>query len=293
MRFFQPPTPVGTSALRIQLCYLWRHRRLARLGRPRLLTEWVQHRKLHDRDPRLPLMADKVQAKDEVARLLGTSWIIPTLWHGDMLPAVPAWRFPYVVKSRHGSQHVQIVRNDADHRVAVARSRTWMKQPYGAWLDEWLYDRIPRGILVEPFIGTSRALPVDYKLFVFGGSVSFIQVHLDRANNHRWIVMDRQWRRTSKATLDADPPQPESLQKMIAAAERLGVGTAFVRADFYEVDGQPLFGELTFYPGSGLDKVEPLRLDLKMGKLWAAALAGGKSPACAISFGAKRGGDRR
>lgn len=273
MRFFAPPTAAGTSALRIQLCYLWRHRRLARLDQPRLLTEWIQHRKLHDRNPRLPLMADKVLVKAEVAKLLGERWVVPILWRGATLPTIPAWPFPYVVKSRHGSQQVQIVRNDADHRVAVKRSRAWMKQCYGAWLDEWLYGSIPRGILVESYIGTGEALPVDYKLFVFGGEVRFVQVHLDRAGNHRWIVFDRGWKRVSPATPDPDPPAPTTLPQMIAAAERLGAGFPFVRADFYEVDGQPVFGELTFYPGSGLEKVEPLRLDLQMGMLWAAASA--------------------
>jgi hypothetical protein len=266
-------TPVGTSRLRIQICYLWRHRRLARLGQPQLLTEWIQHRKLHDRDPRLPILADKVQAKIEVAAALGERWIVPTLWRGSVLPDVPAWPFPYVVKSRHGSQQVQIVRNEADHRIAVTRSRAWMKSGYGAWLDEWLYSEIPRGLLVEPFIGTGDALPVDYKLFVFGGRVSHVQVHLDRAGMHRWIVFDRQWRRASPATPDPDPPPPATLAQMIVAAERLGAGFPFVRADFYEVGGQPLFGELTFYPGSGLEHVEPAALDLEMGCLWAAALA--------------------
>ena len=271
MRFLPPPTPAGTSPLRIQICYLWRHGRIARLRRPQLLTEWIQHRKLHDRDARLPLMADKVRAKTEVAASLGERWVIPTLWRGSALPSVPSWSFPYVVKSRHGSQQVQIVRNDADHRVAVRRSRAWMKQSYGAWLDEWLYGQIPRGILVEPFIGPGDALPVDYKLFVFGGVVSFIQVHLNRGGEHHWIVMDRCWRRASAASLHPDPSQPTTLPQMIKAAERLALGFAFVRADFYEVEGQPMFGELTFYPGSGLEKVEPLSLDREMGMLWTAA----------------------
>lgn len=273
MRFLSPPTPAGTSALRVKLCYLWRHHRLARLGHPRLLTEWVQHRKLHDRNPKLPLMADKVRAKDEVTKLLGEQWVIPTLWYGGVLPARPAWPFPYVVKSRHGSQHVQIVRSDADHRAAVTKSREWMKQFYGAWLNEWLYGQIPRGLLVEPFIGTGTVLPIDFKLYISGGKVRFIQVHLDRAGHHRWIVPDRNWKRVSRCTGEPDPQRPATLKQMIIAAERLGADFPFVRADFYEVDNQPLFGELTFYPGSGLDKVEPRRLDLKMGMLWAAAAA--------------------
>jgi hypothetical protein len=59
---------------------------------------------------------------------------------------------------------------------------------------------------------------------------------------------------------------------MLNAAERLGEGFSFVRADFYDVGGRARFGELTFYPGSGLERVEPPRLDLLMGMLWGAAI---------------------
>ena len=58
---------------------------------------------------------------------------------------------------------------------------------------------------------------------------------------------------------------------MIEAAEILGAKFDFVRADFYEVDGQPLFGELTFYPGSGLEQVQPPALDEAMGYWWSEA----------------------
>ena len=274
MRFLPPPTPAGTSALRIQLCYLWRHGRPARLNRPRLLTEWIQHRKLHDRDPRLPLMADKLRAKREVANLLGGRWIVPTLWSGTALPLRPAWRFPYVVKSRHGSQQVMVVRNEVEHLAAVKLSRKWMQSIYGAWLDEWLYGESPSGIIVEPFIGKGDSLPVDYKLFVFGGEVHFIQVHLDRSGDHRWIVLDRRWERVSRATSDLDPSQPQSLTEMIGAAEKLSAGFPFVRVDFYELGSRPFFGELTFYPGSGLESVDPKGLDRRMGELWTLARTG-------------------
>jgi len=43
--------------------------------------------------------------------------------------------------------------------------------------------------------------------------------------------------------------------------------------DFYEVDGRPLFGEMTFYPGSGLEPFDPPELDLAMGEYWRAAEA--------------------
>ena len=80
-----------------------------------------------------------------------------------------------------------------------------------------------------------------------------MQVHLERETRHRWIVMDRDWHRVSAPTSESDPAPPSSLSRMLAAAETLATGFDFVRVDFYEIARQPLFGEMTFYPGSGLD----------------------------------------
>ena len=74
-----------------------------------------------------------------------------------------------------------------------------MRRTYGWWLDEWGYAQVPRGLVVEPFVGDGRALPIDYKLFVFHGRVEAMQVHLDREHAHRWIVLDRDWRPLSRA----------------------------------------------------------------------------------------------
>jgi hypothetical protein len=70
---------------------------------------------------------------------------------------------------------------------------------------------------------------------------------------------------------------------MLKAAERLSESFCFVRVDFYDLDGRARFGELTFYPGSGLEKVQPLRLDLLMGLLWSAALPRWLKPAAQLA----------
>ena len=259
--------------LRVQITYLWRHGRFADVTNPRLLTEHIQWRKLYGHDPRYPPLADKLCVKDHVATRLGKHWLVPTLWRGTVLPTHPAWAMPFVVKSRHGCGHFIVVRTMADYRTARRRSVRWMRTTYGVWLDEWLYRHIPRGLLVEAYIGEADRLPIDYKLFVFGGRVRFVQVHLDRATRHRWIVFDMAWHRVSPATADLDPPRPATLGRMIAAAEALGENFDFVRADFYEVAGQALFGELTFYPGSGLEPVDPPALNAAMGEYWSQARA--------------------
>lgn len=261
------------ARLRIQACYLWRHRRLADLDRPQRFTEWVQRRKLTDRDPRLPLHADKVGVKALVADRLGAEWVIPLLWEGRNLPDAPQWPLPFVLKARHGCNQRAFLRRDDDIAPAAwfrlqARSAGWMRRGYGAWLDEWAYRDIPRGLLVEPFVGTGGELPVDYKIYVFGGHAAFVQVHLERERAHRWMLFDTAWKRVSAPTRDADPPPPFSLTAMIEAAECMGRGFDFVRVDFYEVDRRPLFGEMTFYPGSGLDPFDPVELDAVIGAEW-------------------------
>lgn len=264
--------PDGVRAaelFRIRLTYLWRHRRLPSLAEPRLFNELVQDRKLRVRDPRQSALSDKVRVKAFVADRIGPEWAIPTLWQGAILPAHPQWPRPFVVKARHGCNQNAFVRTGEEDWQAIRRQAArWVRTTYGYWLDEWLYRHIPHGILVEPFVGTCLELPIDYKLFVFNGHVEFVQVHLGRERRHRWIVFDRNWRRVSSPTLDADPRRPGSLCRMIEAAEELGRGIDFVRVDLYEVRGRPLFGEMTFYPGSGLDPFNPISLDRVMGDHW-------------------------
>ena len=52
---------------------------------------------------------------------------------------------------------------------------------------------------------------------------------------------------------------------MFELAEKLAVGTVELRVDFYEVDGKIYFGELTFFDGSGFDKIEPKSYDEMLG----------------------------
>lgn len=265
---------VDVSRLRINLTYAWRHGRLPNLDQPRSFTEHVQYRKLHDRDLRMSACADKLAVKSMVADRLGAGWVIPTLWSGTELPTQPLWPAPFVVKARHGcNQNAFVFDDDANWPKIRRKTQRWMKSDYGFWLDESIYRHIPRGILVEPFVGQGPVLPLDYKFYVFNGRVEYIQVHLDRAANHRWIVFDRGWRRVSALSSDADPPRPVNLDHMMAAAGKLGRGFDFVRVDLYEIDAVPLFGEMTFYPGSGLDRFDPVSLDWTIGAHWARAKA--------------------
>ena len=263
---------VDPALLRINLTYALRHGRMAELVRPTRFTELVQLRKLFDRDRRMVHLSDKVAVKQVVAERLGREWCIPTSWWGAELPAEIPVTIPAIIKSSHGCNQFRILRQPPTARQwqsLRANARRWVQRPYGVWLDEWLYRDIPRAMLAEPLIG-GDTLPVDYKIYVFGGRATHVQVHLGREGRHRWVLHDRSY---TPLVRSADhPPRPGTLDAMFDAAETLAAGFSFARVDFYEDDGRPLFGEFSFYPGSGLDRFAADWIDEELGQLWLAEL---------------------
>ncbi|WP_156842342.1 ATP-grasp fold amidoligase family protein [Novosphingobium aquimarinum] len=258
---------------RIALTYLWRHGRWPRLADPVRFTEYVQRRKLCERDPAHIAMTDKLAAKAMAETALGKDWVVPLLWQGHALADAPPFAFPAMLKARHGcKQCVSLPHSPSERQWLQLMDRTdrWTRSSYGTWLDEWSYADVPRGLLAETLLGDGRIPPIDYKIYVFGGRATHIQVHLGRESEHRWILHDRDWRQL--VPQPEQPLRPRSLSAMLDAAEVLAAGQAFVRVDFYEVGGCPLFGEFSVYPGSGLDPFAAPWIDVELGRLWRDAL---------------------
>jgi hypothetical protein len=178
------------------------------LKRPRTFSEKLQYRKLHDRDPRLPLYVDKLAVKDIVAGILEPEWIIPTLWSGADPALIPFDTLapPYVVKANHASECNEFVLDAqaVDRARIQALAAEWLALDYGRRYHEWAYTRAPRRILVEPYVGVGCAtLPVDYKFMVFHGTVHHVGVTTGRGTADQrteifvpawtWLPVSRVW----------------------------------------------------------------------------------------------------
>jgi hypothetical protein len=215
-------------------------------------------------------LTDKSWSKGVVASAGLAELAVPILWSGTELPDEPPAALPLIVKSNHGCNQFVLVRTPADWDEARRRAPRWLASSYGEWLDERQYRSARRVVLVEPFLGgAENRLPDDYKVYVFGGRAAIVQHHVGRRGNHRWTQFDRAWQRVGGAASEC--PAPANLERMIGAAERLAGSLDFLRVDFYEVDGRLWFGEFCLFPGSGLDRFDPLDLDAWLGKLWAEA----------------------
>ncbi len=256
--------------------YFSAHGRYPNIRKPKLFTEKIQHRKLYDKDLRLSLCADKVLVKNYVRERLDSDILIPTLYSGERLPplAQRTWSLPFVIKANHGSSFNIFVRqeSDLDWQAIEEKLALYLSIDFGAYLKESHYSKIARQVLIEPFLSDDGELPIDYKIFVFGGIPKFIQVDTDRESSHKRTFFDVAWNRQTfqfAYPLDMRPlDRPSSLETMLSAAAELGRDFGFVRVDFYEIRGRPYFGEMTFTPEAGLGKFEPPEIDALFGEMW-------------------------
>ena len=113
----------------------------------------------------------------------------------------------------------------------------------------------------------------DYKFMCFNGRVEMILMCTERYSNGLKVTFfDREWKkmpfgRRYHPTSEKDIKKPKNFSSMIKLAEVLSKNIPFVRVDFYEIDGKVFFGELTFYPGSGLEEFTPKIWDRKLGDM--------------------------
>jgi hypothetical protein len=245
------------------------------LACPRTFNEKVQWRKLYDRRPLYRVLCDKVAARDYVAARIGAEHLVPILGVFDDPRDIPWTELPtpYVVKATHGSGWNLFVFDsaEADRPETIARLRGWLKTNYFYHGREWAYKRIPRRLMIEQFVGPGRAAPEDFKFFCFDGVPRAIYVLQDRFTTPTITWYDTDWSVLPFAMIHPRgpaTPAPSALAEMLTIARRLSHGLDFLRVDLYYIDGHVYCGELTVYPGCGLDVFTPRERDGWLGGFW-------------------------
>lgn len=256
----------------------YRHfRRGWKNGVPRTFNEKLQYKLIHDRRPLVRLFSDKLAVRDYV-RSATPSLRLPQLLAvfastAEVTANVPP--LPWVMKASHGSGMVRM----GDPQNPPSRSEIgrlawrWLHTDYALTYWEWHYLGLPRRILFEEHLGAGADAPADYKFYVIHQRVRLITVDEGRFSHHTRNLFYPDWTPIASAKGHAPPasvppPRPERLDEMLQLAEQLGAETDFVRADFYVVRGEIVFGELTHAPAAGdFDFTDP-QLDLELGRYW-------------------------
>lgn len=247
------------------------------LRHPKTYQEKMQWLKLYNRIPEYTIMADKVKAKEWVAKKIGWEHIIPTIgvWKTPNEIDFDALPDKFVMKCNHNSGlGMCICKDKSKLNIEDVKAELWkgIKQNYFLHAREWPYKDIPRRIFAEKFMtdGNNADL-TDYKFFCFDGEPFMMYVSQDNAKNTTTDFFDMDYNRLPIRMKDpnsANPPsKPEKFEEMKDLSRILSKGIPHVRVDFYVINNCIYFGEMTFFHNAASTKVYPDEWNYKLGDM--------------------------
>lgn len=248
------------------------------LKNPKTFSEKLQWMKLYDRKSEYTLMVDKYAVKKYVADIIGEEYIIPTLGVWDRVEDIEWDKLPnkFVLKCTHDSGGLVICRDkqNLDKKVSSEKLRFSLNRDYYMSNREWPYKNVPRRIIAEKYIEPTPELNdlPDYKFFCFNGEPKFCQVISGRQTRMCIDFFDREWKHQPFHEPKEFPfattklEKPKNYDIMLNLASKLAFNKSFSRIDFYDIDGKIYFGEITFYPTSGIGGFEPEEWDYTFGE---------------------------
>ncbi len=248
------------------------------LDNPQTFNEKLQWLKLHDRKPEYTRMVDKYEAKKYVAEKIGEEYIIPTLGVWDSFDDIDFNSLPnqFVLKCTHDSGGLVICKDKSTLDMEATRKKLekCLKRDYYIQSREWPYKNVKPRIIAEKYMEEKGGGELkDYKLHCFNGEPKMTLVCSDRFAEEGLCedFFDNDWghlptRRPTHPNAPHDIACPKNFELMKELAKQLSKNIPFVRVDFYEIDGRVYFGELTFFPMSGMGVFVPNEWDLKLGE---------------------------
>ena len=277
-------------------------RSLTKAASAQTLSGKILFKMAYDRDPILTMFADKFRVREYVADRIGERYLSKLIAHGDSVESLTNVIFPknFAIKSNNGSGGMILVWENApqENRLPKNDKSIWsqhlvqpqhfdyqiMRKLANRWLShnfyfrpgqfpEWAYkDIVPQLLVEELMIDHNGNLPSDYKFFMVEGQCVFIQVDSSRFDGHRRDLFTSSWSKIHGSyqyqESGREIEKPKCLLEMLDVAKKLASGVDFVRVDLYETSNGVRFGELTNYPGGGIEVFSPESLDSELGASW-------------------------
>lgn len=263
----------------LQIYYRRIFGRKLNLKEPKTFNEKIQWLKLYDRNPTYSKMVDKYEAKNYVENKIGKEYIIPTLGVWEEFDKINFSELPnqFVLKTIHDSGGVVIVK-DKDKMNLVKTKKIIedsLNNNYYLQGREWPYKNVKHRIIAEKYMVDESGYELkDYKFFCFNGIAKVMFIASDRQNTNEETKFDFFDMEFNHLPFTNGHPnsnkiiiKPKSFEKMKKLAEILSEGIPQVRIDFYDINGNIYFGEMTFSHWSGFVPFIPDEWDYRLGSM--------------------------
>ena len=255
----------------VKYAYKKHFRRKPNLDDPQNFNEKILWIIFNWQNPLIVQCTDKYRMREYVKEV-GLESILPKLYGvWDNVRSIDWNNLPdtFVMKCNHGCEMNIICDNKdkLDIKDEETKLDKWMQTRYG---DDKFYEPhylyIKPIIFAEEYIKTSDGkMPIDYKIYCFNGKPELVLACVERDVEVKFEFYDLEWNVLDIGAKKNEQKarKPASLSKMIEYAKKLSKPFPFVRVDFYDRDGEPILGELTFTPFYGM-----ARYYSEEGNLW-------------------------
>lgn len=245
------------------------------LVNPKRYTEKLQWLKLFYRNDLMPIVSDKYEVRKYLEKN-GYGYLLNELVAVyESVDDFDVSQLPksFVAKASHGSGWNLIVKDKDKVNWFMWKKimRSCLKQNLYWFGREWNYKSQKPRIVVEKYLQDDSGELRDYKIICINGTPDFMQIDQNRFSNHKRLYVDEKGNPLSfgdsQDNTDLDGFVFGDIHKeMMRIAEELCKPFPMVRVDFYECNGRIIFGELTFFGGSGFFKFNPDSMDEELGK---------------------------
>ena len=245
------------------------------LKNPKTFNEKLNWLKLHDRNPKYTLMADKHAVKDYVREIIGEEYVVPCygVYENGNLIDFNSLPPKFVLKCTHDSSGAIICkdRETFNQDAAINFINRCLKKNNFWHLREWVYKDISPRVIVDQLLddGSGHELR-DYKFWCFNG-IPRVMYITNKAQNiyENFYDMDFKAIDINHGFKRQKPEyeKPKQFELMKQLASKLSKDIPFVRVDFFNIGQKVYFGEFTFYDWGGFRPFNNMQTDLMLGKM--------------------------
>lgn len=257
--------------------YYLKNNKALNLNNPQELMEKLQWLKLYYYKEAYARFVDKYEVRRYVEDTVGNEYLNKIIGVFDDVESIDFDSLPeqFVLKCTHGSGYNIIVKDKSCLNIAKAKfqMKRYLKEDYSKVNQEAIYKGLKPRILAEYYMcDLCGENIIDYKFFCISGVTKCVWVKTFDNGLYKNCYYDLDWNKIPEEVerenfLDKEIKRPDNFDEMIEVAQKLSKEFIFMRVDLYSIKNRTLFGELTFFPWGGKQRITVERFNKEYGSL--------------------------